>query len=129
MDYREDGIPFLPRDKKLNYTASKLRAEATVHEKRLWSVFLKNVRPKFTRQKIIGRYIADFYCHEVKLVIELDGLQHYTSDAMEYDKIRTEYFKTLGINVLRFANSEIDNNLAVVCKEIMKSIQKYSTKS
>jgi len=129
MDYREFDIQFLPRNKNLNFAASKLRSEATAQEKRLWSAFLKNVKPKFTRQKIIGGYIADFYCHEMKLAIELDGSQHSTPDAIEYDKIRTEYFETLGITVLRFTNAEIDNNLAAVCKEIKKSLNKYNPKS
>ena len=109
---------FLPRNKKLNFAARKLRSGATAQEKRLWNAFLCNIKPRFVRQKIIGNYIADFYCHEAKLVVELDGEQHNTLDAIEYDRIRTEYFNALGISVLRFSNKEADEEMSTICKKI-----------
>jgi hypothetical protein len=63
-------------------------------------------------------YIADFYCAKARLVIELDGSQHYTEDGMSHDAARTEALNTLGLEVLRFSNLDIDENLSGVCEEI-----------
>ena len=117
--WREDG--FLPRNNDLKGESRELRKNATKQENRLWYDFLKDVKPRFTRQRVIGNYIVDFFCFEAKLVIELDGSQHREPEAMEYDKTRTEYFNTLGIRVLRFTNNEIDNNFSSVCKTITEA--------
>ena len=118
MDSNDHDVQFLPRNKKLIFAARELRIKATVQEKRLWNVFLKNVKPRFTRQKLIGNYIADFFCHRAKLIVELDGSHHDKPEVLEYELIRTEYFNSLGITVLRFSNREIDENIASVCKRI-----------
>ena len=73
---------------------------------------------KFRRQHGIGRYIADFYCVAKKLVIELDGSQHYEPVEMEYDKQRTEFFREQGCEVVRFSNAEINTNLEGVLIKI-----------
>lgn len=66
---------------------------------------------KFRRQYGIGEYIADFYCPEFRLVIEIDGETHFTNDAREYDEIRTKYFECNGIRVVRFSNDEVLENI------------------
>ena len=94
----------------------------TRQEKHLWYDFLCHLKPQILRQRPIGRYIVDFYCHAAKLAIELDGSQHYEPESVEYDKIRTEYINSLGIEVLRFDNSEIDANFADVCDKIRRAV-------
>ena len=98
--------------------ARELRKNMTREEKHLWYDFLKDYPAKFTRQKILGQYIADFYCAEFKLVIELDGSQHYSEIGRVKDKIRTEYLKEYDIDVLRISNSEVKNNFSGVCEYI-----------
>ena len=66
--------------------AKKLRKNMTKEERHLWYDFLKNYPVRFLRQKVIDHYIVDFYCHKAKLVVELDGSQHYSTEEMEYDK-------------------------------------------
>ena len=113
---------FLPRDKKLKPRSCELRTNATPQEQHLWYDFLRHCKPRFTRQRIIGEYIVDFYCHEAALVIELDGNQHNKPEAMEYDAIRTAYLNALGLQVLRFANSEVEENFTAVCAIIQKRL-------
>ena len=115
---------FLPRDKALKPRSRELRTKATKQENRLWYDFLRHSKPRFTRQRIIGRYIVDFYCHEAALVIELDGSQHYEPGAMEYDEARTAYLNALDIHVLRFTNTEIDTNFEGVCAAIQGMLEK-----
>ena len=95
-----------------------LRKNMTRHEKKLWYTFLKDYNVKFYRQRPIKRYIADFYCSKARLVIELDGKQHYTLEGMEYDEVRTEMINAYEIEVIRFSNYDIDNNFSMVCKTI-----------
>ena len=83
----------LPRDKKLRLRAAELRKNATMEENHLWYDFLRAYPVQFNRQRIIGEYITDFYCAKARLVIELDGMQHNTEFAMEYDSIRTKVWK------------------------------------
>ncbi|MDO5558939.1 MAG: endonuclease domain-containing protein [Oscillospiraceae bacterium] len=99
-----------------------LRRNMTPQEKKLWFCFLKNYPVKFYRQRVIDRYIADFYCSKAHLVIELDGLQHYSDDGKEYDKIRTEILEIYKLKVIRFCNSEVDNDFSMVCRKIELSV-------
>ena len=102
----------LPRNKKLKSLSQTLRKNTTKEENHLWYDFLKNYPIQFNRQKVIGNYIVDFYCKKAKLVIELDGSQHYEEKGIKKDKIRDEYFENLQIKVMRFSNSkEIQGNL------------------
>ena len=94
----------------------------TKEEKHLWYDFLSEVSPKFQRQKVIGKYIVDFYCAKLKLAIELDGSQHFEDEALEYDKARTEYINSLGIKVIRFTNHEINTQFQNVCEIIFNVI-------
>ena len=86
----------------------ELRRNQTFEEKRLWKLIRGNkMGMKWRRQVSIGAYIADFYCYEKRLVIELDGVQHLRTKAIEYDKIRAEFFKSRGIDVIRITNKEL----------------------
>lgn len=78
------------------------------------------------RQKVIENYVVDFYCSKAKLVIEVDGGQHYTEESIEYDKKRTEILEGYGLKVLRFTNLDIDNNFEGVCNDIDISYQNPS---
>ena len=104
--------------KKLIPLAKMMRKNMTRHEKHLWYDFLNKYPTRFQRQKTIGGYIADFYCHKAKLVVELDGTQHYENKAIEYDAERTETFESLGIKVLRILNMNIDKDFENVCRII-----------
>ena len=91
--------------------ANKLRKQQTQEEGKLWHLYLKKINPRFTRQKIIGSYIVDFYCAKLKLIIEIDGEQHYLDENKEYEKRREEYLQGLGYKLLRFYNSDINKSL------------------
>lgn len=94
----------------------------TKEERKLWYEFLRELPIKIHRQKIIGNYIADFYCATQKLVIEVDGSQHYDDDIKIYDRKRDEYLRSLGIRVLRYGNNEINNNFQGVCEDILLNL-------
>ena len=104
--------------------AKRLRKDATPQEKRLWYDFLASYPVRFQRQKSIGRYIADFYCHRARLVIELDGAQHYTEEARKYDEERSAALAEQGVQVLRILNGEVDNNFDGVCRTIEDAVEK-----
>ncbi|MDO8686837.1 MAG: endonuclease domain-containing protein [Candidatus Berkelbacteria bacterium] len=106
--------------KKLFERRKELRNKSTPQETLLWSK-LKNSQTgfKFRRQHSIGGYIVDFYCPSKRLVIEIDGSQHFEKDNQEYDEIRTKFFEGLDIEVLRFTNAEINTNIDGVVQKIM----------
>ena len=112
---------------KYNYNliprAKELRRNTTRQENHLWYDFLSTYHVRFQRQKTIGNFIADFYCHQAKLVIEIDGSQHYTDDGLEYDTERTAVLNDFGLRVIRFNNSDIDKNFDEVCKSIDEIVQ------
>ena len=87
-------------------------------------LFLRHHRLKWYKQRIIGYYIADFYCPTARLVVELDGSQHYLPAAKEYDKIRDQYINMNNIKVIRFPNTLIDNDFHNVCSKIEYEIFK-----
>src|SRR5262245_3529483 len=90
----------------------ELRKNSTETEKSLWfELRNKKLGIKFKRQHSIGGYITDFYCPNYKLIIELDGEIHNSKEAKKYDEIRDNYFKELGIRVLRFSNEEVEQNI------------------
>ncbi len=104
-----------------------LRKNQTPAEKKLWD-YLRNkqfLNLKFFRQYSIGYYITDFYCPKIKLVIELDGPQHFTEYSTDYDKVRTEIFESIGINVIRFRNSDVMGNIERVLDEIKKFVETH----
>lgn len=95
----------------------------TPWERKLWYCFLRTFTPRFQRQKPIGGYIADFYCAKTRLVIELDGAQHYTPLQQQTDSLRTEFFAQNHIRVLRFTNLDIDRRFDGVCQTIEAAVQ------
>ena len=94
----------------------------TRQEKHLWYDFLRYYPVKMYKQRIIDNFIADFYCHSARLVIELDGSQHYTTQGKEHDEARTEILEKHGIHVLRFSNKDVEDNFEGVCRMIDKVI-------
>ena len=103
---------------KLTDNAKKLRKDMTKEERHLWYDFLRKYPVRFLRQKVIDNYIVDFYCSKAKLVIELDGSQHYETDGLLKDKIRTHHFEKYNLTVLRIPNNEIMRNFDGVCEYI-----------
>ena len=94
--------------------ARELRRDMTPQEKKLWYQFLRHHPVKFYKQRIIDSFIADFYCASARLVIEVDGMQHYTEQGQAYDEQRTAIISRYGIKVLRFSNEEIDEHFETV---------------
>ena len=114
----------LPRNTSLLKHARSLRKEMTKEERHLWFDFLRDYPVKIYKQKIIGSFIVDFYCHQAKLVIELDGSQHYMGDGPKLDQKRTEELKKLGLHTLRFSNLDVNQNFDGVCSAIDLEIRK-----
>lgn len=104
--------------------AKNLRKNMTKEERHLWYDFLRTCEAKFVRQKVLGKYIADFYCAEAKLVIELDGSQHYDEKEIAKDKQRTDYLAEMGLRVIRFPNNEVMNDFKGVCEAIKAEMQR-----
>lgn len=92
----------------------------TPQERHLWYDFLKNLPFTVNRQKTIGSYIVDFYIASKKTVIETDGSQHYEESGIAKDKERDEFFKSIGVQVLRYSNYDINTNFQGVCDDIIK---------
>ena len=95
----------------------------TGEERRLWYDFLRQYPVRFLRQKVLGSYIADFYCATVKLVIELDGAQHTTQNAIRYDELRSEFLSQFGIRVIRIPNEMIRNDFSRTCAFIDETVR------
>ena len=108
----------------LKQNARTLRKNMTEKEKKLWN-HIRNKQLKgmqFQRQKVLGDYIVDFYCPNGKLVVELDGGQHFSDESIRDDKLRDEYLNRMGYTVLRFTNHEIDVNFENVLNEIFRHL-------
>jgi len=101
----------------------------TKEERHLWYDFLKSLPCNIHRQKVIGDYIVDFYCASAKIVIELDGSQHYDEKGQKSDQIRDAYLSSLGITVLRYSNHDVNTNFEGVCTDIMRHLSTSSTAS
>ena len=119
--------PFTAYNGALRNHARELRENMTSQEKKLWYGYLRNYPIKFYRQRSIGYYIADFYCSKARLVIEVDGSQHFEPKDLLYDEKRTTYFKEYGLEVVRFTNRDIDTNLRGVCDFIDLKIEERLT--
>ena len=105
-------------NKQLVPLARALRKNMTKEERRLWYDFLRDYPVRFSRQKVLGRYIADFYSAEAKLIIELDGSQHYEDENIRKDARRMEFLEAYGLRIIRVANNEITENFDGVCDYI-----------
>ncbi len=95
----------------------------TKEEAHLWYQCLCRAKYRFRRQYVIGNYIVDFYCHQAKLVVELDGSQHYSPEEMEYDKNRTAYLESQGLKVVRFSNLDVMRHFCDVCEAIYQIME------
>ena len=115
-----------PKRKRSDETlpfAKELRKNMTPWERHLWYDFLRNCAVKFRRQAVFGKYIADFYCAQAKLVLELDGSQHYEKTTMQYDAERTKELEQYGVVVIRIPNNQVDKNFQGVCAYIDDVVQ------
>ncbi len=108
--------------------AKELRKNMTKEERHLWYDFLRTYPIKFTRQKVLGKYIADFYCAKANVVIELDGSQHYEVDGRLKDERRTEYLEQYRIKVIRITNLDILRNFEGVCLYIDNMVKQNLNK-
>ncbi|MBE6039166.1 MAG: endonuclease domain-containing protein [Anaerofustis stercorihominis] len=111
-------------NKYLISNAKELRKNMTKEEKHLWYDFLRDYPVRFHRQKVSGKYVADFYCSKAKLVIELDGLQHYENENIIKDEKRTAFLELYGLRVIRILNRDINKNFTGVCKYIDEQVKK-----
>ena len=112
LDYNKKNIPL----------ARNLRKNATPQENHLWYGFLSKQKVRFQRQKAIDNFIADFYCHKAKLIIEIDGSQHYTEQGIKKDTFRTEKLENYDLTVVRFTNAQIDNQFESVCEYLENTV-------
>ena len=108
----------LDYNKKNIALAKNLRKNATPQENRLWYDFLSKYEIRFQRQKSIDNFIADFYCHKAKLIIEIDGVQHYTEEGIKRDEFRTEILEGYDLKIIRFSNQQIQNEFYNICEYI-----------
>ena len=111
------------KNNNLLESARLLRKNMTPEEKHLWYDFLQHYPIKIYKQRIVDNFIVDFYCHRARLVIELDGSQHYTKEGISYDQARTEIIARYDIDVIRFSNRDINDNFYNVCYTIDKAIK------
>ena len=95
----------------------------TKEEAHLWYQFLCRYPLRFRRQYVIGNYITDFYCHKAKLMVELDGSQHYSPEEMEYDRKRTAYLESQGLKVMRFSNLDVMRQFRRVCEAVDMAVK------
>lgn len=115
------AVVFLERKKHnplLTERARELRKNMTQEERKLWHCFLKNYPVRFLRQKVVEHYIVDFYCAKAKLVVEIDGSQHFEEAAEIYDRRRTAVLEQWGLLVIRIPNNEINQNFENICSYI-----------
>ncbi len=108
----------IPVNSSLDQHAKNLRKNMTNEEKTIWYDFLNKITPRFHRQKIIGNYIVDFYCPKLKIVIEIDGVQHYDIANSFCDTKRTQFLENLGLSVIRFDNIDIKKDFGTVVYDI-----------
>ena len=109
--------------------ARKMRKEPTEEENKLWHILLKHIKPRFVRQRTIGYYIVDFYCPKLKLIIEIDGEQHFWEENEEYEKRREKFLNDSGYTLLHFYNSDInkhiretEHTITNACREIAEEL-------
>ena len=108
---------------RLTANARTLRKNMTKEERHLWYDFLKDHPVRFLRQKVIDSYIVDFYCHDARLILELDGSQHYEKDAAARDELRTKDLEKRDLMVVRLPNNAVMENFSGVCEYIDRIIK------
>ena len=109
---------------KLTNNAKKLRKTMTKEERHLWYDCLKQLPVTVHRQKVLGNYIVDFYIASSKIVIELDGSQHYEEEYRERDRQRDASLQQMGCLVLRYSNADVNQKFDRVCEDIWNHINK-----
>jgi very-short-patch-repair endonuclease len=113
----------------LKLRARELRRNMTAPEKKLWYEFLRSAPLRFTRQKPLGQFVADFYCARRQLAVEIDGDSHFDSRAERKDTLRSAALRAEGIRVLRFTNLEVMRNFSGVCERILEELREEAGKS
>ena len=108
---------------ELTNVARTLRKNMTRQERHLWYDYLQKYPVSFYKQKVLGKYVADFYCAKAKLVVEIDGSQHYSEEGKLKDEKRSEFLEGYGITVLRFSNYDVDTNFEGVCLYIDSAVK------
>ena len=116
-------------NKRLVPLARQLRKEMTKEERHLWYDFLRNYPVRFFRQKVLGQYIVDFYCAEARLVVELDGSQHYEAENIAKDQERTAFLEGYGLQIIRIPNNEISTNFRGVCEHIDMAVKQATIRA
>lgn len=117
------------QNKRLTSNSQTLRKQMTKEERHLWYDFFKAQPFTAHRQKVIGNYIVDFYIASAKIVVELDGSQHYEEKHHQEDGERDRYLQGLGLTVLRYSNRDIHRNFDGVCQEILSCVYKSDASS
>ena len=95
----------------------------TKEERHLWYDFLREYPVRFLRQKVIDHYIVDFYCHRARLIVELDGSQHFDEAEMRRDADRTKHLEARGFQVVRIPNNAVNENFRGVCEYVDQLIR------
>ena len=108
---------------KIVPAAKMLRKNMTKEERHLWYDYLRTHPARFSRQKVLGKYIADFYSAQARLVVELDGGGHYTEEAKQYDNERTAFLQAYGLRIIRIPNNEVNCNFRGVCDYINLTVE------
>ena len=111
------------KNEKVVRISRVLRRNMTKEEKHLWYDFLKLLPVTVNRQKVIGQYVVDFYIASAKLVIELDGAQHFEKENKENDRIRDQALQEMGLTVFRYTNLDIHKRFEAVCREILSHLE------
>ena len=114
--------PYVRYRRDLTAKAKSLRRDPTPAERKLWFEFLSTHPLKFTRQKPLGRYIADFYCATLLLIVELDGDSHFTDHGVRHDRARTASLELQGMRILRFTNADVMERFEAVCERIEQAV-------
>ena len=117
----------MEQNQRLKSNAQALRKNMTKEEARLWYQFLCRYPHRFRRQYVIDNYIVDFFCHQAKLVVELDGSQHYDPKGQTEDSVRTSYLESLGLKVIRFSNLDVMREFRNVCEAIDLEVKNRTT--
>ncbi|MBD1837805.1 endonuclease domain-containing protein [Trichocoleus sp. DQ-A3] len=112
----------LPYNRQLVEKAKELRKNMTPAEKKLWYGYLRTFKFRVLRQRPIDNFIVDFFCAQLRLVIEVDGESHFTDDGKDYDWGRTQILEGYGLKVLRFTNDEVLKDWEEVCRRIEEEI-------
>lgn len=117
---RRDFVPIRTRRSR------ELRSRMTVQEVRLWVRLQRRGLSgyKFRRQQPIGPYIVDFYCAELQFAIELDGGHHFEAEQREYDKHRDQYIRAQGVIVIRYPNSDVDEDIDAVLEDLLQRVRR-----